>query len=138
MLLKIIQGYYWSIFFFMILDYGFGINIRITGFIYHPTLKFLYYIFCISCLFLIYKFPSKSARIGLIESTTNIVILIFSIYLPMFSAADLVESGQLDRLGITTEKVINMVFAGTINAMAFYYNKSIVLSEANRRRSLFL
>jgi len=138
MLLRIIQGYYWSIFLFMILDYGFGINIRITGFIYHPILKFIYYMFCIACLYLVYKFPDRSAKIGLIESTTNIIILIFSIYLPMFSAADLVESGQLDRLGITTEKVINMVFAGTINGMAYYYNRFVLLSGTNKRRFLSL
>ena len=131
MLLKIIQGYYWSIFLFMVLDYGFGINIRITGFIYHPALKFTYYMFCILCLFLVYRFPERSAKIGLVESTTNIIILIFSIYLPLFSAADLVQSDQLERLGITTEKVINMIFAGTINAMAYYYNKSIVFSKSN-------
>lgn len=115
----------------MVLDYGFGINIRITGFIYHPTLKLIYYLFCIACLFLVYKFPKRSAKIGLIESTTNIIILIFSIYLPLFSAADLVESNQLDRLGITTEKVINMIFAGTINALAYYYNRHVLLSGPN-------
>ena len=131
MVLRIIKGYYWSIFLFMLLDYGFGINIRITGFIYHPVLKFTYYIFCIACLFLVYKFPNKSAKIGLVESSTNIIILIFSIYLPLFGAAHLVETNQLDRLGITTEKVINMIFAGTINAMAYYYNRHILTSGSN-------
>ena len=128
MLLKIIQGYYWSIFLFIILDYGFGINIRITGFLYHPALKFLYYLFCISCLFIIYKFPAKSARVGLIESTTNIIILIFSMYLPLFTTADLIESGQFNNLVITAERVINLIFAGTINLIAFYYNRFVILS----------
>ena len=131
MLLKIIQGYYWSIFIFMILDYGFGINIRITGFLYHPILKFLYYLFCITCLIIIYKFPGKSAKVGIIESTTNIVILIFSIYLPLFSTADLMESGQFNSLGITAEKVVNLIFAGTINVIAFYYNRFVLFSGTN-------
>ncbi len=115
----------------MILDYGFGINIRITGFIYHPVLKFTYYMFCILCLYLVYRYPGRSAKIGLIESTTNIIILIFSIYLPLFSAADLVQSDQLERIGITAEKVINMIFAGTINALAYYYNRHILVSGPN-------
>ena len=125
------QGYYWSIFLFMILDYGFGINIRITGFIYHPVLKFLYYIFCIICLIIIYRYPRKSATVGLIESSTNIVILIFGTYIPIYSSFDLIESGQIGGPVITAERVVNMIFAGTINGLAYYYNKIILTSKSN-------
>ena len=135
MLLKIIQGYYWSIFLFIILDYGFGINIRITGFIDHPLLKFLYYIFCIVCLILIYKLPGKAAKIGLVESSTNIIILIFGTYLPIYTSFDLIEAGKVDGIGITTERVINMIFAGTINALAYYYNRKLISSQSSQQRS---
>ena len=131
MLLRIIQGYYWSIFLFMILDYGFGINIRITGFIYHPVLKSLYYLFCIICLYLIYKFPDKAAKIGMIESSANIAILILGTYIPVFTSYDLIEAGKIGGPGITAERVINMIFAGTINGIAYYYNKTILLSNSN-------
>jgi len=67
---------------FILLDYIFGINVRVSALEAMPIYKNLYYGFCILCGICMYIIPRYSAVVALFESTINFMMLVLSIYLP--------------------------------------------------------
>jgi hypothetical protein len=67
---------------FILLDYIFGINVRVSALETMPLYKNLYYGFCILCGICMYIIPRYSAVVALFESTINIMMLVLGIYLP--------------------------------------------------------
>ena len=67
---------------FILLDYFWGLNIRIAALDAEPSYKNLYYGLCILCGVLMYIIPRVSALIAFIESLINLVMLLLIIILP--------------------------------------------------------
>jgi len=67
---------------FILLDYFFGINVRVSALETMPLYKNLYYGFCILCGICMYIIPRYSAVVALFESSINIMMLVLSIFLP--------------------------------------------------------
>jgi hypothetical protein len=67
---------------FILFDYIYGINIRISALETMPIYKNLYYGFCILCGICMYIIPRYSAVVALLESSINIMMLVLGIFLP--------------------------------------------------------
>lgn len=67
---------------FILLDFIFGINVRVSALETMPTYKNLYYGFCILCGICMYIIPRYSAIVALLESSINIMMLVIGIFLP--------------------------------------------------------
>ena len=67
---------------FILLDFIFGINVRVSALETMPTYKNLYYGFCILCGICMYIIPRYSAIVALLESSINIMMLVLGVFLP--------------------------------------------------------
>jgi hypothetical protein len=118
-LVKVIKSYYWLTFLFLFLDKAFGIDLRVSGFIYTPYLQNVYYAFCFLCLGLILWKPSLTFPVGLLESSVNMTVLCIGIMLPIYSMPGALAEGATVN-PITWQKILNFIIAGLICVWSFH------------------
>jgi hypothetical protein len=131
--LSVIKAYYWTTPIFLLLDLLFGIDIRVSAFIHHPSYKFLYYVFCFACMALMVWKPGLSAAVGLFESSINIVILCSGMMLSVYLAGDLIVEGTEGYSGVTVQRVINFILSGGICLSSFYRCVSVSSQRSKSR-----
>ncbi|MBN1806987.1 MAG: hypothetical protein JW837_17195 [Sedimentisphaerales bacterium] len=112
-----VRWYFYITPLFMVLDYFWGYNFRISALDTEPAYKYLYYGFCILCGVLMYIFPTYSAIAALFESSINAMLLILNIYLPyvrtLTGLMDDVLEADFNALqeSLTIDPVINLFIA---------------------------
>lgn len=79
---SLVRWYFYITPLFIVLDYFWGFNFRISALDSEPLYKNLYYGLCILCGVLIYIIPRASALIGFVESLINLAMLLLIIFLP--------------------------------------------------------
>ena len=79
---SLIRWYFYITPLFILLDYFWGFNIRISALDSEPTYKYLYYGLCILCGVLMYILPNYSAITALFECSINVMLLILILILP--------------------------------------------------------
>jgi hypothetical protein len=109
---------------FMMLDYIWGINIRVAVLDNYPLYKGLYYVFCILCGVIIYLVPRGSAIVTLIESIIIIMMTVLGVLLPyvqaVTQAADIMNA-DFDNISIVhPQYIINLVLVGGIAVLSFH------------------
>lgn len=110
---------------FIVIDYLWGFNFRISALDSEPTYKYLYYGFCILCGVLIYIFPNYSAIAGLFESSINIMLLILNIYLPYIRTITELMDNALEAdfnalyESLTIDPVINLFISVSCIVLTF-------------------
>jgi len=109
---RILQAYYAATIVFLLLDYGFGLNLRIAGLEGFPELKAGYYLVIFGCFGLTLWRPAWSTAVGVVESLATLVTLIFSVALrSMFLGPQMAETGA----GIVgVAEIANFLIAGSI------------------------
>jgi len=93
---------------FILLDYIFGINVRVSALETMPLYKNLYYGFCILCGICMYIIPRYSAVVALFESSINIIMLVLSIYLPFIRTLTALMDDVLDADFTTLEELLKV------------------------------
>lgn len=120
---EIISFFYFLTPLFVILDYFFGLNIRIAGLEHFGFYKYFYYLFCIICAVIIHKFKGYSLIVGFIESSINLLILFIGFLLPYYSYASLIEEGNVDEISFyNSSMIINFMVSGFILIITFQYS----------------
>ncbi|MHC4727600.1 MAG: hypothetical protein ACYS17_10280 [Planctomycetota bacterium] len=114
---------------FILIDYIFGINIRVAALDSAPTYKILYYGFCILCGVCIFIIPRYSAVVALFESTINIIMLVVGFFLQYMQTI----TGMMDDVigtdfkavenSLTFESITNFAIVGS--CLLFTFHKSI-------------
>lgn len=105
---------------FILADYLFGFNVRVSGLQNYGSYKTVYYIFCLICAFLIYRYEGYSLVIGFIESIINLLILFISFLLPYFTYASIIADGNIQEITFYDSKmVINFMISGIIVIFTF-------------------
>lgn len=109
---RILQAYYAATIVFLLLDYGFGLNLRIAGLEGFPQLKAGYYLVIFGCFGLTLWRPTWSTAVGVVESLATLVTLIFSVALrSMFLGPQMAETGA-GFVGVA--EIANFLIAGSI------------------------
>ena len=110
---------------FILLDYIYGINIRISALETMPTYKNLYYGFCILCGICMYVIPRYSAVVALLESSINIMMLVLGIFLPYIrtitALMDDVLSADFTALeeSLKVQPMVNLFIVGSCLILTF-------------------
>ncbi len=124
--LSIARWYYYITPLFILLDYIWGINVRVNVLDSTLLYKNFYYGFCILCGVGMYIVPQCSAVVALFESTINFAMAVFSLFLPYVQHlyADDVLSADWEVAGaLSIERIVNLVLAGSV--AIFVFRKSI-------------
>jgi len=116
--------YYFMTPVFIVLDYLFGINVRVTVLDAMPRYKYLYYGFCLFCGIGMYVLPRCTPVVALFESTLNILLVVLTVFLPyikMVSQFDNILDADWQPASVfTLQHMFNLILAGTVAAFAFY------------------
>jgi hypothetical protein len=103
---------------FILLDYIWGINVRIAILDNAPLYKGLYYIFCILCGIIIYLVPRSSSIVALIESAIIIILTVMGFllsYAQILSQAFDVMNADFETINMLDPQYIaNLFLAGGI------------------------
>jgi hypothetical protein len=115
---RLLLAYYIGTAGFLVLDYVFDINIRLTFLEYQPAWRFAYYLFCFACLSLMLWRPEWTVIVAAGESLVTLVLLILSfgsrVMLP-----GLPEDGAISD-GPTLPAVMNFLISGTAAYIAWW------------------
>lgn len=117
---NILRGLYYVTPAFMILDYVFDFNIRISFLSNIPKLKFIYYVICGLFAVFIYKFQSYTYYIAFLENILNLAINIIGFIYPYINYTDiLLKHGTEDLKFYDLQSIINFIISGTILIICF-------------------
>jgi hypothetical protein len=115
---RIMQVYYAATIVFLMLDYGWGLNLRIAGLQSFPGLRAGYYLIIFACFGLVVWRPAWSTAVGVVESLATLVTLIFSVALrSMFVTAYVPESGAGF---VSMAELVNFLISGSIAWFAWH------------------
>ena len=114
---RILPLYYAATAFFLLLDYGFGLNVRIAFLDTLPAARMAYYGICFACLGLMIWRPSWTTFIGTFESLVTLIALIFGMAVRVMIPNDAIFEENATIL--TYQEVINFVIAGSVAYLAW-------------------
>ena len=104
--------YYAATVVFLILDYGFNVNIRVAALDQVPVLRGGYYLVIFACLGLMLWRPAWATLIGVFESLATLVSLIMSMALrSMIVTTEMLETGAGF---VTPAEVLNFMISGSV------------------------
>lgn len=109
---RILPWYYAATVLFMLLDYGFGVNVRIAFLEPFPAARTGYYLVCFACLALILWRPTWSTLIGTAESLVTLVALILSMALRVMIPNDAIFEQSVGFVGY--QEILNFLIAGLV------------------------
>jgi len=109
---RLLVFYYAATIVFLMLDYGFGVNVRVAALEAYPGVRAGYYLVILACFGVMLWRPSWATAIGVVESLATLVALIMNMALRSMIVTDqMLETG----VGfITTAEIINFVISGSI------------------------
>ena len=109
---RVLLIYYAATVVFLVLDYGFDLNIRIAALDAFPTMRAGYYLVIFGCLGLMLWRPAWSTAIGVVESLATLVSLIMNTALrSMVVTEHMLESGTGF---LTMPEIANFLISGSI------------------------
>lgn len=113
----VLLAYYAATALFLLLDYGFSINVRLAFLDAHPDWRGAYYGLCFGCLALIIWRPALDVIVGAVESLLTLVALILHLALRvMLISDDMLETGAGF---VTMPEIINFLISGGIAYFAW-------------------
>jgi len=121
---SIARWYFYITPLFILLDYIWGVNVRVSALDSIPVYKNLYYGFCILCGVCMYFVPRYSAIVTLFESIINFAMIVFSIFMPyiqnMIYAEDILNADfKAMEESINAQSIVNLVIVGSFVVLTF-------------------
>jgi len=114
---RALQFYYAATVAFLVLDAGFGINVRIAALDAFPAARAAYYLVIFGCFGVMLWRPAWSAAIGCVESLATLLALIISMALRSMIVTDrMLETGTGF---VTAPEIVNFMISGTIAWLAW-------------------
>ena len=115
-----ILWYYWLTPLFLLVDVLGGPDIRTAALDGHPWWKGLYYFFCMTIPIIAHYHPGWTPRLGLVESSTNILLLVLGIFVPYYDYVYRVAEGAFPaEPPITMEKMANFILAAGVAVVSY-------------------
>ena len=109
---RLLPAYYAATLVFLVLDYAFGVNVRLTFLEPWPQARAGYYGFCFFCLALMWWRPAWTALIGSFESLVTLVALIFGMAMRVMIPNDAIFAENAEF--VTIREIINFLIAGFV------------------------
>jgi len=128
---NVFRIYYAATAVFLLLDYVFGINIRLASLEALPGWRAFYYLVCCGCLGLLMWRPAWSLWVTTTESLITLSMLIVSMGVRVITVSDTMLSTGSGL--ITTEEIINFVIAGGAAWIAYTRGSLKIQRELKER-----
>jgi hypothetical protein len=107
---------------FAALDHFAGISVRAAFLDGWPAARYGYYGVCFACGLAAWRMPAKARFIAIVESSANIVLLIFSVMLGYYAMIDRVANDLPAGDLLAPQRAANLAIAG--GALMFAYFRS--------------
>ena len=129
---NLVRGYYFLTPAFILLDYAFGVNLRLAP-VVPPHLKILYYAVCLGmAAWMLWK-PAWAHLAALMECSLNILLLILSLFGPFYQFLNTVGEPGTEAPPLTPGMGIDFILAGIVWTVAFYANPLLSPPRSLRR-----
>jgi len=121
---SIARWYFYITPLFILLDYFWGVNVRVSALDSVPLYKNLYYGFCILCGICMYIIPRYSAVVALFESSINFMMIVLGIFLPYVQNilyVDDILSADFKAMeeSINIQPIVNLLIVGSCVILTF-------------------
>ncbi len=123
--------YYAATAVFLLLDYVFGINIRLASLDSLPGWRAAYYVVCFGCLALMLWQPAWSLWVTTTESLITLAMLIIAMGSRVITLSDRVLSNGTGI--VTPEEIINFVIAGGVAWVSYTHGSLAIQRELKGR-----
>ena len=123
---RLIRDYYLGTPLFFLADVLFGFNVRVAFLDQLPTVKFIYYIVAFGLGIVAWRKPEWTVRIGLFESTADVVLIILSVafwYLGVLDAAAS-ESGM--PVAPSAQALVNFALSALVAGVSYSIQRAHV------------
>ena len=111
---------------FILLDYFWGINIRVAILDSEPLYKGLYYGFCVLCGVVVFVVPQCARVVTLLESSIIFVMTILGLFIPYAQAIsqmdDILNSDIMTAGIIEPPHIVNLVLVGVVSLFTIKIN----------------
>ena len=111
---------------FVLLDYFWGINIRVAILDSEPLYKGLYYGFCVLCGVVVFVVPQCARVVTLLESSIIFVMTVVGLFIPYARAIsqmdDILNSDILTAGIVEPPHILNLVLAGAVSLFTIKIN----------------
>lgn len=115
-------GYYLATPLFALADLGFGMSVRVAG-LDEPWQRGLYYAGAFGCGAFCRLYPRATPWVGIVESSGNLLLLLLSILLPIWTLPDAVLSGSDVTVSLGGASILNTVVSGGVLVWAFHRHR---------------
>lgn len=123
----LIQAYYLGTPFFWVLDVALNAPIRAAA-LPDPGWRLLYYAFAMACGILARWRPRLTPFVGLGESSVNLLLLVLSVLLPIFTLPARVAEGADVSVPFGPVQLLNVLLSGGIIVLSFHHNQERIAS----------
>lgn len=128
---KMLHLYYAATAVFLLLDYVFGINVRLASLDTLPGWRAIYYLVCFGCLGLMVWRPAWTLWVATTESLITLSMLIIAMGARVFTLSDRMLSSGTGL--VTIEEIINFGISGGIAWIAWQRGSAAIRDELRRR-----
>lgn len=124
---RAIQFYYLATPAFYAIDTLFGVNVRVAFLDHWPAGKTAYYLIAFILGIIAWRRPPRAAQIGLLESGTNVGLLILSVLVWYGGVLEAVGSDAGMPAALSPEALTNFVFAAVVAGGSFLIRQARVV-----------
>ncbi len=126
----LLTAYYLATPVFVVLDVVAGAPIRVSA-LHSPAHRFVYYGVVFLLGMLCRTRPRVAPWVGMLESSTNLFLLLLGILLPIWSLPDAVAAGGSLQAGLDGMSAANALLVGGMLVLAFHRNRLAVAKALN-------
>ncbi len=127
--LRVVAGYYLATPVFAVADLGFGLPVRVAAVLPDGT-RLAYYGAAFALGLLCRARPAATPWVGMMESATNLLLLLLSILLPIWALAADPMLGSAAGVGLTPAGAANAMLSGGAMILSFRRSEAAMLGRA--------
>ncbi len=125
---RVIQFYYLATPAFYAIDALFGLNVRVAFLEHWPAGKTAYYLIAFTLGIIAWRRPARAAQIGLLESSSNVALLILSVLVWYGGVLDAAGSDFGMPASVAPEALVNFVLTAAMGATSYIIQRARVVS----------
>jgi hypothetical protein len=129
---RIILSYYLATPLFLLVDLFWHAPLRVA-FIESTGLRFAYYGFCFLCGLMMWRKPASAPALGILECAVNLLLLMLSILLPIWSVDAIAAGAGLPEFGLA--RLANVMLSGTMLVACFHARQAELVRAIERSRA---
>ena len=126
-----VAWYYLATPVFAVADLGFGVPVRLATVLPEGG-RLAYYAAAFGLGFLCRARPGATPWVGILESSSNLTVLLLSILLPIWSYPLDATAVAPIQIGLTPEGALNALLSGTALVASFHRNEAAALGRGGR------